>query len=140
MKITKKDMIFFKKAKDVSLKSDYPRVHIGCVVVYNKRIVASASNCRKTHPMQKEYNKFREFETEEKCNHFLHAEIKALQQLVNTPYSLSETSVYVYRELHSKKNGLARPCPACMNFIRDKGIKEIFYTTDDGYAYEYLED
>lgn len=138
MTLTKKDKKFFSKAKEISKKSDYPRVHIGCVVVYNKKIVASATNCKKTHPVQKEYNKFREFD-DESCSHFVHAEIKALQQLVNTPYSISDVSVYVYRELHNKKNGMARPCPACMNFIMDKGIKNIFYTTDEGYAYEYLE-
>ena len=31
---------------------------------------------------------------------------------------------------------MARPCPACMAAIKDFGIKNIYYTTDDGMAYE----
>lgn len=34
---------------------------------------------------------------------------------------------------------LARPCPSCMAAIRDIGIKHVYYTTDDGYAYEKIE-
>lgn len=31
---------------------------------------------------------------------------------------------------------MARPCPACMSAIKELGIKNIYYTTDNGYAYE----
>ena len=34
--------------------------------------------------------------------------------------------------------GIARPCPSCMAAIRDIGIRDVYYTTDDGFAYERL--
>ena len=34
---------------------------------------------------------------------------------------------------------MARPCPSCMAAIRDLGIRDIYYTTNDGYVYERLE-
>ena len=34
---------------------------------------------------------------------------------------------------------MARPCPSCMAAIKDLGIKNIYYTTNDGYSYERLE-
>lgn len=33
---------------------------------------------------------------------------------------------------------MARPCPSCMAAIKDIGISHIYYTTNDGYAYEKL--
>ena len=35
---------------------------------------------------------------------------------------------------------MARPCPACMQAIKDMGIKHIAYTTDDGSANELIKD
>ena len=35
--------------------------------------------------------------------------------------------------------GMARPCASCMQAIKDLGIREIYYTTNDGYSYEKLE-
>ena len=34
---------------------------------------------------------------------------------------------------------MARPCPSCMAAIRDLGIRDIYYTTNDGYVCERLE-
>lgn len=34
---------------------------------------------------------------------------------------------------------MARPCLSCMAAIKDIGIKDIYYTTNDGYSYERLE-
>lgn len=30
-------------------------------------------------------------------------------------------------------------CPSCMAAIKDLGIRHIYYTTNDGYAYEEVE-
>jgi tRNA(Arg) A34 adenosine deaminase TadA len=46
--------------------------------------------------------------------------------------------LYVYRIRKTKEFGMARPCPSCMQAIKDFGIRTIFYTTDDGYAEEHL--
>lgn len=34
---------------------------------------------------------------------------------------------------------MARPCASCMQAIKDLGIREIYYTTNDGYSYEKIE-
>lgn len=31
------------------------------------------------------------------------------------------------------------PCPSCMAAIKDLGIKDIFYTSNDGYVHERIE-
>ena len=46
--------------------------------------------------------------------------------------------VFVYRELCDGTLALARPCPSCLQLIRDLGITKIFYTTKDGFAEEHL--
>ena len=33
---------------------------------------------------------------------------------------------------------MSRPCPSCLVAIKDMGIKHIYYTTDDGFAYEQI--
>ena len=66
--------------------------------------------------------------------------------IFNIPYPLQQTinwrdvSVYIYRVCKGKRlgHGLARSCAGCMAAIQDKGIKKIYYTTDDGFAMEEL--
>jgi hypothetical protein len=31
---------------------------------------------------------------------------------------------------------MSRPCAACMRAMRDRGIRDFYYTTDAGYAHE----
>ena len=33
---------------------------------------------------------------------------------------------------------MARPCPACMMALKLRGVKHIYYTTDEGLAYENI--
>ena len=70
---------------------------------------------------------------------------KRLEQ--NTKYELycddvinfSKVKLYVYRTRCDQEYGIARPCPSCMAAIRDLGIRHIYYTTNNGYAYEEVE-
>ena len=55
----KNDIKFFKKARKVALLSDYKKVHIGCVAVYQGQIIGIGCNLEKTHPIQAHYNIFR---------------------------------------------------------------------------------
>jgi tRNA(Arg) A34 adenosine deaminase TadA len=91
-----------------------------------------------------EYNKrYRHF-TPGPSRHTLHAELAAL---LTVPTAMldrinwKDVSVYVYRICpgHKSGMGLARPCPSCMHQIKELGIHHIYYTTDDGYAYERLD-
>ena len=54
------DYRYFDKARQIADISDYNRVHIGCVAVYQGQIIGIGCNCNKTHPTQKLYNRYRE--------------------------------------------------------------------------------
>lgn len=143
--ITKFDYKMFTKARQIAETSDFGSFHLGCVIVYKHKILASASNSTKTHPMQKKYNrKYRNFKHGEKpIVDSLHAEIAALSSI---PYPIAQqiqwkdVSVYVYRICKGKPlgHGMARPCKACRNALRDMGINHLYYTGEDSFIYERL--
>lgn len=144
-KISKFDYKMFEHARKIAESSNFNTFHMGCVITYQKHIIGSASNSKKTHPMQKKYNrKYRKFNKSNKpvldCGH---AEILALASI---PYTIEQNidwrqvKVYIYRICKGKDLGfgMARPCPACMAALKDKGVKNIYYTTDDGFAMEEI--
>ena len=128
---------FFKKAKDMAEISTFYRQHLECVVVYKNKIISAGLNSNKTHPIQKRYNRIRFQECS--CPDSLHAEIHALSQVAHLDIDWSRVSIYTYRKMKSREHGMARPCPSCMAYIKSLGIKEINYTTDDGFASERLD-
>ena len=135
--MTRKQKAFFGAAKAVSKLSDFNRVHIGCVVVYGgHRIISSACNSTKTHPIQKQLNKER---FQEDTNHTLHSEVAALIPLMREDIDFGKVHLYTYREWKSGDLAMSRPCPSCMKLIRDLGIKKIWYTTNDGYVCESID-
>lgn len=139
--ICKTDYKYFEKARQIACISDYCKIHIGCVAVYQGRIIGLGCNCNKTHPMQKYYNKFRNPKGEKNITPLpkLHAEINCLNQLKHLDINFSKVKLYIYRIRNDQPFGIARPCPSCMAAIKDIGIQYIYYTTNDGYAYERLE-
>lgn len=121
----------------MSLMSDFRRSHTGCVVVTKNKIIGAGFNSNKTHPIQRRYNCLR-FSCE--SPHTLHAEIHALSQLVNnSSVDWANTSIYTYREHKNGVRAFARPCASCMQLIKDLGIRDIYYTTEDGFAHEEIE-
>ena len=135
--LNKSDYRYFTKAKMVACVSDYGKTHVGCVAVYQRRVIGLGCNCNKTHPIQKFYNRYRI--QEDFMLPKLHAEINCLNQLKNQNINFSKLKLYIYRTRKDQKHGMARPCPSCMAAIRDLGIKNIYYSTDLGFAYERLE-
>lgn len=134
--MTRKQKSFFDAAKAVSESSEFPKVHIGCVITEgNHRIISSGCNSTKTHPLQKQLNRER-FEVD--SVHTLHAEVSALLPLMKEDIDFSKVEVYTHRNYANGKIAMARPCPSCMKLIKDLGIKKIHYTTSDGYACEYV--
>lgn len=140
MKVSNFDKRMFKAAKEEAMKSDYKRFHVGAVIVYGHTIIGRGRNGNKSHPMQKVYNKkYRKFNSTEGkfILDSIHAEIMAISNIsyvVGKEVDFSKAKIYVYRICKGKKNGYgnAKPCPACMNAIRDLGIKTVMYTDDDG--------
>lgn len=135
--ISKSDMNYFRKAKNVASISDYHKTHIGCVAVYQGQIIGLGCNCNKTHPTQKIYNKYRK--QSDSMLPKLHAEISCINQIRNLNINFSKVKLYIYRIRKDQPFGLSRPCPSCMAAIRDLGIRNIYYTTNDGYVNERIE-
>lgn len=144
--ISKKDMKFFEEAHKEATCSNYEPFKIGCVIVYKGKVIGSGHNSRKTCPTQKFYNRrYRSFRKGTKpIIDSTHAEIAAIRSVPKTVANTVDwkrAKVYVYRISPGKVHGfgMSRCCSGCMRAIRDTGIINVLYTTDDGYAYERLE-
>ena len=109
---TKKINRYLDMAKEASTQSDFNKHHLGAVAIYHGSLLAIGCNSRKTSPVQKRYNRAREYQVE---------------------------ANYVYREHKNGVKALARPCPACQKMIKDMGIKEVWFTTENGFGYEWME-
>lgn len=134
--LSKTEQSFFKTAQSLSMLSDH-RCKIGCIIVDKHRVISSGHNSNtKCHPIQaqidtKHFNCF--------CTGKVHAETSAIIPLLKTKEDYSRATLYTYREHKDGTLAMARPCPRCMELIKQIGITKIKYTTDDGYATEYLE-
>ena len=131
------DYRYFEKARQIASISDFSKIHLGCIAVYHGQIIGLGCNTNKTHPSQKYYNKYREYS--EQLLPKLHAEINCINQIRHLNINFSKVKLYIYRIRKDQPFGMARPCPSCMAAIKDLGIKNIYYTTNDGYSYERLE-
>lgn len=136
--MTQNDYKYFIKAQQTALISDYRKTHVGCVAVYHGSIIGMGCNCNKTHPVQKFYNKYRE--SRDELLPKLHAEINCINQIKNYDINFQKVKLYIYRIRKDKPFGLSRPCPSCMAAIKDLGIRDIYYTSNDGYVHERIEE
>lgn len=136
MEMTKSHRAYFKAARAISDISDFKRVKIGAVAVYGHRIISTGYNTSRTCPLQKKYNRYR---FTEDTNHSGHAELQCLKPLVGRKdIDFSKVQLYIWRNLSDGSLALARPCQSCMALIKDLGIKQIYYTTYDGYSCEEI--
>lgn len=120
------------KAKAASELSDSPQHHLGAILAYGNKTISVGWNSMKTNPLQKELNKERNFDdTESKNNGAIHAELACLLSVQYMDINWAKAALYIYREHKNGKPALARPCAACMKAIRDRGIKKVYYTTDE---------
>ena len=139
----KSDIRYFCKAKHVAYASDYPKIHIGCVAVYQGSIIGIGCNTNKTHPIQKYYNAYRadddDFDSADTLLPKLHAEINCINSIRHMNINFAKVKLYIYRLRNDDRPyGISRPCPSCMAAIKDLGIREIHYTTNDGFATEFF--
>lgn len=138
--LTKSDYRYFYKARQAALDSDFSKTHVGCIAVYQGNIIAIRCNTHKTHPKQQYYNRFRTMHhSDSKYLPKMHAEIHCLNALRNMDINFGKVKLYIYRTRKDQAFGLSRPCASCMAAIMDLGIRQIYYTTNDGYVFEKLE-
>lgn len=141
MEFSKKQLNFFNEAANVAAKSDFCKHHLGCIAVLKNKIIAAASNKLKTHPVQKKFDdRYREFNctSDLKNMHSLHAEIACVNMIKDSNINFKDVELYIVRLRKNYEYGLARPCAACMNLIKSKGIRKIYFSTNTGFAFEEI--
>ena len=118
------------KAKAASSLSDFPTHKLGAVMMLGNKVLSVGYNITKTHPIQKTYNIERGYDQNVKNNGQVHAEMMCI---INTRYmdvDWSKVSLYIYREHKNHSPALAKPCPACERAIKERGISQVYYTTE----------
>ena len=136
-----KDIEKLNKVKDLANESSFVKisgkpVKVGASIYMGNKWISSAVNSNKTNPKVVKYNSVLSFEK----TPFLHAEMAAIISaskkidIKNFKYC----TLFVARKLNMSGCGLARPCKACMEAIKEYGIPKIIYTTDSGYAAEFI--
>jgi deoxycytidylate deaminase len=138
------DIKMFEKARELAETSTFEHFHIGCVITYKHHIIGQGVNSNKTHPVQKRYNRYRNYNWKQGTTplvHSMHAEIAALNSI---PYTVAQSvnwkdvQVYVYRISPGRVTGrgLAAPCRACRKALTDLGVRHFYYSGNDSYIYE----
>lgn len=132
---------YFDMARSISQLSDYYKQHhLGCVMIYKGKVIADGYNSLKTSPMQKQYNKYREFDEDSPNSGSLHAEMMTLERCKYLDVEWSKVKVFIYREHKSGIKAIAAPCPACRKALIDRGIKHIYYTGENSFIYEIMQE
>ena len=127
-------------AKSASNNSDFSQHKLGAVIVYHGTPLAFGCNSTKTSPVQKHYNRNRknfDVNADYENNNSLHAEMSCLLKIRNLDIDFSKVSVFVYRQTANGKTALSRPCEACRTAMKEQGIKDVYYTTKEGWAHEH---
>lgn len=134
---------YFELAKQACKFSDMKKAHLGSVLIYKNKVISVGWNVgTKTSPIQKEYNKYRDFDPDDSGTiNSLHAEMLCLHRARNIDIDWSKASLFTYREKKNGDRGLARSCPACYNYAKLLGLGNLYYTTemDKGWDYERIE-
>lgn len=130
--MTNREMRMFNIAKEVSYLSDFKGPHIGAVVVEGNRILSTGHNSTKTRPLQHRYNRYRKFHEYEDSVPKQHAEVDAISPLIGKELDWNRISIFCYRELKDGERACSRPCEGCIKLIKDLGIKQIYYTDENG--------
>ena len=113
-----------KMAKIGFARKKHQRKPMGSAYVEAGKIII-ASNHNKTHPMSKKYDSRHE------C---IHAEHEALRNIDDA----SRGVLFVYRETKAGDVAMARPCDGCQRLLRDKNVRKVIYTTENGFAVEKI--
>ena len=121
-------------AHNACFYSDNKKARLGSVIVYKNKIISIGWNLEnKTNPLQEEYNRLREYDTDVKSTKSsLHAEFAAMIKIKDMNVDFNRVHLFVYRIKKDGSVGYARPCPACMGFAKSLGIKHIYYSTENG--------
>ena len=132
--LTRRQRSFFESAKAVSILSDHPNFHLGCVIVEGSRIISSGCNSVTRCSLIQRKLDNNQFGGEHRgaC----HAETAALLPLIRQRDDLTSCTAYLYRSHKDGSIAMSRPCSRCMSLMRAVGIRRVFFTVEGGYAVE----
>jgi len=137
---------YFNLAKNASTFSDYDKIHIGAVLIYKNKVLSVGWNTKRTNPIQKKYNRYRVLHDgriydSTILSNATHAEMSTLISTKNIEgINWEKCSLFVYSETKDGNKRLTSPCPACRMALKERGIKNIYYTNNvKGYTYERME-
>ena len=111
---------FFAKARQASLLSTH-KFRVGACLVISNSIFIGFNKADVTDP--KGNTKFNS----------IHAELDVLRK-AGIHRDFSKAKLYIYRAMKNPLfgiAGLAKPCDGCQILLKDKGIKEYYYSIDD---------
>ena len=97
----KADYRYFEKAMHIAMVSDFEKVHVGCVAVYQGNIIGMACNSNKTHPVQMYYNRYRD--AKDINGYFvpkMHAEISCIIDILYTQ---------IFNSCHARRTWASHP-------------------------------
>jgi tRNA(Arg) A34 adenosine deaminase TadA len=113
-------------------KSSPSRRRVGAVLLKKNKVIATAVNLEeKSHPLQAKLAQ--KVGLGEKI--YLHAEISVLIKAKE-----DADTIVVARVNTQNKLRMAKPCPICALALEQEGIKNIYYTTNEGFMYLYSPD
>lgn len=99
---------------------------VAILVSNGKPISIETNNLDKTHPLITPHFPHRK----------AHAEVRCIR---NASWEKVEgSSVFVWRIKDDGTFGLAKPCPLCRDFLKQRGIKKIGYSTGYGFRLERI--
>ena len=126
--LSERQKSLYRHTIEVALTSP-SRKQVGAILLKKNNIIAEATNLeKKTHPIQARWAQ--RAGLHEKI--YLHAEIAALVKCRD-----DADTIIVARINSEGKLRNAKPCPVCAMALEEAGIRNVYYTTDDGFIYEY---
>lgn len=112
---------FFRLARNESLKTNH-RIKVGAVLVRHGKPISVGRNIpNKSHALIRRYSRFQ----------MIHAEIDCMVGIDR--HLLNGSTMYVYREHSDGTVAMSKPCPICEMFLRNYGVKKVFYTVENNF-------
>ena len=133
---SKQRLRYFGIAEELAKNSEY-KWKLGAVITQNGKIVSSGIATDKTHPEQYRHSLITG-RLKEEWGQRLHAEFIAILRLPRNFIVNNKTDLTIVRVLANGQRSMARPCATCMSKIKETGIRNIYYSTPDGYVYERI--
>lgn len=95
------------------------------------QIAEGENSYSKTHPIMQKFA----MQVGDNSRIFLHAEVQCLLRSKDTVVH----KITVERYTQDKNPAMARPCKICMQALKFFGVKEVEYTTENGWKKENIE-